>query len=68
MLYIKLAGGISIESEEVTSGIVLDFDEHNRIIGIEIEDAGTFINLTQLEVLALPITSLVLSEKAPVAA
>ncbi|HCJ79342.1 MAG TPA: hypothetical protein DHV84_05045, partial [Desulfotomaculum sp.] len=28
MLYIKLADGISTESEEVASGIVLDFDEH----------------------------------------
>ncbi|MDI6791716.1 MAG: DUF2283 domain-containing protein [bacterium] len=68
MLYIKLAGGVSTESEEVASGIVLDFDEHNQVIGIEIEDAGTFINLSQLEVLALPVTNLILSEKTPVAA
>ncbi len=34
MLYIKLADGISIESEEVAPGIVLDFDEQNRVIGV----------------------------------
>jgi uncharacterized protein YuzE len=37
MLYIKLAEGASTESEEVAPGIVLDFDEGSRVIGIEIE-------------------------------
>lgn len=64
MLYIKLTDGISTESEEVASGIVLDFDERNQVIGIEIEDASTLIDLSRLEVLALPIAELVLSERA----
>jgi len=68
MLYIKLASGVSTESEEVASGIVLDFDEDNRVIGIEIEDAGTFIDLSRLEVLALPIANLIFSERVPVEA
>ena len=66
MLYIKLADGVSTESEEVALGVVLDFDEHNRVIGIEIEDASTFIDLSRLEVLALPIVNLILSEREPV--
>jgi len=66
MLYIKLASGVSTASEEVAPGIVLDFDEHNRVIGIEIEDASTFIDLSRLEVLTLPIASLILSERVPV--
>lgn len=65
MLYIKLADGISTESEEVTMGVVLDFDERNRVMGIEIEDASKFIDLSRLEVLALPIANLVLSEREP---
>jgi uncharacterized protein YuzE len=68
MLYIKLADGISTESEEVAPGIVLDFNEHNRVIGIEIEDASTFIDLSRLEVSALPVANLVLSERIPVGA
>jgi len=40
MLYIRLVDGISTESEEVAPGVVLDFDEHNRVIGVEIEDAS----------------------------
>jgi uncharacterized protein YuzE len=65
MLYIRLADGVSTESEEVATGVVLDFDEHNRVIGIEIEDASKLIDLSRLEVLALPIADLVLSEKSP---
>jgi uncharacterized protein YuzE len=65
MLYIKLIDGISVESEEVAPGIVLDFDEHNRVIGVEIEDAGKFIDLSQLELRALPITNLVFKERVP---
>ncbi len=66
MLYIKLANGVSIESEEVTPGIVLDFDERNQVIGIEIEDASTFIELSRLEVSALPIANLIFSKSVPV--
>ncbi len=68
MLYIKLATGVSTESEEVAPGIVLDFDERNQVIGIEIEDASTFIDLSRLELLALPIANLTLSERVPVRA
>ena len=65
MLYIKLVSGVSTESEEVASGIVLDFDEHNQVIGIEIEDAGMFIDLSRLEVSALPIANLIFSTRVP---
>lgn len=68
MLYIKLADGISTDAEEVATGVVLDFDEHNRLIGIEIEDASKFIDLSRLEVLALPIANLIFSEREPVEA
>jgi len=65
MLYIKLVEGISTESEEVAPGIVLDFDAHNRVIGVEIEDATTFIDLSKLEVRALPVANLILTARAP---
>lgn len=63
MLYIRLAERASSESEEVAPGIVIDFDEHNQVVGIEIENASTFIDLSRLEVLALPIANLTLREK-----
>jgi uncharacterized protein YuzE len=65
MLYIQLADGISTESEEVAPGIVLDFDEHNRVIGVEIEDASKFIDLSRLELKAFPVVNLILSERVP---
>jgi uncharacterized protein YuzE len=68
MLYIELARGISVESEEVAPGIVFDFDADNRVIGIKIEDASKSIGLSRLEALALPIVDLVFRERASIEA
>jgi uncharacterized protein YuzE len=65
MLYIGLADGTSVESEEVAPGIVLDFDEQNRMIGVEIEDASKLVDLSRLELRALPVVDLILSERVP---
>jgi len=65
MLYIKLTSGVSVESEEVSPGVVVDYDETNRAVGIEIEDASKFIDLSRLELSALPISNLVISERMP---
>ena len=65
MLYIKLAEGISTESEEIAPGVVLDFDESNQVLGVEIEDASKFIDLSRLELRALPIVDLILRERVP---
>ena len=62
MLYIELVKGVATESEEVAPNIVLDFDETNRVIGIEIEDASRVIDLSNLELSALPIAHLVLNK------
>ena len=64
MLYIKLADEVSTESEEVAPGIVLDFNSENRVIGIEIEDATQHVDLTRLEVSALPVAQFVLTQPA----
>lgn len=66
MLYIGLFSGVSVESEEVVPGVVLDFDIDNRLVGIEVEDASKTLDLSRLEVLALPIIDLVMRERAPV--
>ena len=68
MLYIKLADKVSTESQEVSPGVVIDFDEQYHAIGIEIEDASKFIDLSRLEVSTLPIASLILNKEMPVAA
>ena len=34
-LYLRLDDSKIIESEEVSPGVVLDFNEHNQVVGIE---------------------------------
>ena len=58
MLHIALAEGVSTESEEVAPGFVLDFNAQGQVIGIEVEDASRVIDLSQLEIGALPLTQL----------
>ena len=65
MLYIKLAEGISSESEEIAPGVVLDFDENNKLVGVEVEDASKLIDLSHLELRSLPVTNLIMSERIP---
>lgn len=64
MLYIRLSDGVSVESEEVAPGIVLDYDEHNRVIGVEIEDASKSVDLSRLELKALPLATLTFIDRA----
>jgi uncharacterized protein YuzE len=65
MLYLQLADRTSTESEEVAPGIVLDFDEHNQVVGVEIEDASKSVDLSRLELRALPVADLIVSERIP---
>jgi uncharacterized protein YuzE len=65
MLYIELASKVSVESEEVAPGIVLDFGEERQVVGIEIEDASKVIDLSKLEVTAFPLVSFVLKNRNP---
>lgn len=65
MLYIGLAPGVSTESEEAAPSIVLDFNPHNQVIGIEIEDASRLIDLSRLEISVLPLVNLVVNRAVP---
>lgn len=62
MLYIKLKDGVSTESAEVAPNIVLDFDAANNVIGIEIEDASLHMDLSKLEISALPLVDLIMKQ------
>lgn len=66
MLYIELISDVSIESEEVSPGVVLDFNENKQVVGIEIEDASKFIDLSKLEVSAMPLVDLIVSKSTKV--
>ncbi|WP_022853474.1 DUF2283 domain-containing protein [Thermodesulfatator atlanticus] len=64
ILYIDLAEKNSVESEEVASGIVVDFDENGFPVGIEISNASKIISLEQLEISNFPLADLILKKAA----
>jgi uncharacterized protein YuzE len=38
-LYVRFAAAKVVESEEVSPGVMLDFDSEGRIVGVEVLDA-----------------------------
>lgn len=56
-LYIELSGQPSTDSNEVAPGIVMDFDSSGNIVGIDIDNASKKVDLTKLEAVDLPFSS-----------
>ena len=54
-LYIDLSEKTSVESREVSPGIVLDFDHAGHLCGIDIDHATQNLDLSRLEAISLPI-------------
>ncbi len=54
-LYIEFSERPSVDSYEVVDGVVLDVDEIGQLVGLDIDHASKFINLSQLEAVALPV-------------
>lgn len=48
-LYMRLDDSKIIESEEVQPGIVLDYNEHNQLVGIEILRVQSRVPLANLK-------------------
>jgi uncharacterized protein YuzE len=58
-LYIHLANKPSVESEEVAPNVVLDFDEHGAVVGIDIDHASKHVDLHSLEIDIEPTTNII---------
>jgi len=58
-LYIHLVERPGVEAEEVAPGIVVDFDDSGKPVGIDIEHAGNVLDLTTLETISLPLRATV---------
>ncbi len=56
-LYIELAERPSADSREIAPGVVLDFDAHDQLVGIDIDQASKIVNLSRFEMESLPVTS-----------
>ena len=53
-LYIDLSEQTSVESREISEGVVLDYDAEGHLVGIDIDNASTKVDLRKLTVSKLP--------------
>lgn len=60
-LYIDLAERTSVDSKEVSEGVVLDYDAKGNLVGIDIDNASKKLNLRQLILNKLPTDTQTLS-------
>jgi uncharacterized protein YuzE len=54
-MYIDLSEKPSMESREVSPGVVLDYDEDGNIAGIDIDNASRKLNLKELVLNKVPV-------------
>lgn len=53
-LYIHLSDKPSIDSQEISEGVVLDYDEKGNLVGIDIDNASNKVQLNELILNQLP--------------
>jgi uncharacterized protein YuzE len=53
-LYIDLSERASVESREISEGVVLDYDAQGNLAGIDIDNASTKVEIRKLVVSKLP--------------
>ena len=56
-LYIDLSHRPSVESREISEGVVLDYDESGHVVGIDIDNASLKVELHELMVSKVPCTT-----------
>ena len=61
-LYIELALGRAVDSREVATGVVLDFDAAGRLVGVDVDRASTRVDLSRLDSEGLPHQALTADE------
>jgi uncharacterized protein YuzE len=53
-LYIDLSEKTSMESKEISEGIILDYDAEGNLVGIDIDNASKKVQLKELILSRLP--------------
>lgn len=53
-LYIDLSEQPSAESREISEGVVLDYDANGNLVGIDIDNASSKVELKELALSKLP--------------
>ena len=54
-LYIDLSSRTSVESVEVSDGVVLDYDAKGNLVGIDIDEASRKLDLSEVATSHVPI-------------
>jgi uncharacterized protein YuzE len=57
-LYIHFADRVSVDSDEVTDSVVLDFDVKGALVGIDIQHASQQADVKTLSISRLPLREL----------
>lgn len=60
-MYIELSEKQSVDSQEVSPGVVIDYDENGNIVGIDIDNAKNKLELNELILNKLPLQNQVIS-------
>ena len=53
-LYIDLSEQTSVESREISEGVVVDYDAAGNLVGIDIDNASAKVDIHKLTVSKLP--------------
>ncbi len=54
-LYIDLSERASVESREISEGVILDYDAEGKLVGIDIDHASAKVELKKLTLNKLPV-------------
>lgn len=53
-LYINLSERPSVDSQEISEGILLDYDANGKLVGIDIDNASNKVDMEKLILSQLP--------------
>jgi uncharacterized protein YuzE len=53
-LYIDLSAKPSVESKEISEGIILDYDAQGNLVGIDVDNASRKVDLSEVILSKLP--------------
>lgn len=54
-LYIDLSSKTSVDSREISQGVVLDYDGDGNLVGIDIDNASTKVDLQEISLSRIPV-------------
>jgi len=55
-LYIDLSAKTSVDSKEISEGVVLDYDEDGNLVGIDIDNAREKLDLSEMVMVKMPVS------------